>query len=1821
MARKLAKKQHEILRYEELEQRLLFSADFMPGLDTDAVYEQVLVENVTGEAQTNITNASDLAVQVEETRRELVFVNENVADYQQLIDDLQQGDDNRIIEVVVLADDQNGIEQVSEILAERDDLDAIHIITHGSDGSFALGSDWLASDDLLANSDAISVWGDALSKEADILLYGCNIAVDENGQNLTGILADLTGADVAASEDITGHEDLGGDWELEYSAGPIETTVALSTQVQASFHGVLDVITFQEGTNSYTGTQDTFVDEGEPDTYKGSRDEVCIDLFDGVSDATTQGLIRFDNIFGSGDDQIPLGSTINSAELTVYVTNESLSSAQVTLHLMLQNWSEASTWNSVTNGVQTDDTEAKITADSTLASPESLGSQTFTGLADTLQAWSDGADNYGWVIVSDNDDGWDFASSEGGTITQRPLLTVDYTLAVNDAPVNTVPATQNTAIDTPLVFSAGNGNAISVADTDDTNAEITLTATNGTLTLSGLTGLSFSDGDGSADTSMSFTGALADINTAFDGLQFDPTTAFEGFASVQLSTTDFAGGGAGEVKTDIDAFTIEVGDVNTAPVNTVPAAQTIDQDGMLLFSSTTGTAISVSDADAEGASVEVTLTASNGTLNLSGNKGLTFTTGDGTADASMTFTGTIADINTALEGMTFVATPDFTGPASLQIVTDDMGNTGSGGALSDTDTVDITVQMFYRSLWVTTAADVSSPSGAPGLDSWTSGEVLQFGNPNLAFEPGTTDGTFSSVFNLDTFAGATNVVIDAIHYVGRDILVGAVTPMQLYAGDVILSTLGDHTYTSTNSLAVKGEDAFVFRPDTPGDYSSGTFILLLDKSGGLSGKMSGITLIEQNTNVGDVTLNAGDFLYIGDNNKTVERWQPDAMGAATSGTETLFIDGADIDIGQNITAVDVIETDTMIGDVTLTAGQILLSLMADDSAVGDAPTIGTLEEDIFIIDLTTTGATTAGTATRFFEGLDVGLNTSNEDVWAFSLTPNEPPVINDHSLPNLDENSPNTTVVGTVTGSDPDSDSLSYAIIGGNTGSAFTINATTGQITVANSTVLDYETTPNFNLTVAAIDDSGAYDAATVTVNLNDINDAPVLDAIGNQSVDELATLTFTATATDSDLPADTLTFSLDAASIALGMSIDANTGDFSWTPTEAQGGTTPSVTITVTDDGTGNLIDSETFTITVADINVAPVLGAIGDQSVDELATLTFTATATDSDLPADTLTFSLDAASIALGMSIDANTGDFSWTPTEAQGGLTPSVTVTVTDNGTGNLIDSETFTITVNDINVAPVLGAIGNQTVDELATLTFTATATDSDLPADTLSFSLEAASIALGMSIDANTGDFSWIPTEAQGGLTPSVTVTVTDDGTGNLIDSETFTITVNDINVAPVLGAIGDQSVDELATLTFTATATDSDLPADTLTFSLDAASIALGMSIDANTGDFSWTPTEAQGGLTPSVTVTVTDSGTGNLIDSETFIITVTDINVAPVLDAIGNQTVDELATLTFTATATDSDLPTDTLTFSLDAASIALGMSIDANTGDFSWTPTETQGGTTPSVTVTVTDSGTGNLIDSETFIITVTDINVAPVLDAIGNQTVDELATLTFTATATDSDLPADTLTFSLDAASIALGMTIDANTGDFSWTPTEAQGGTTPSVTITVTDNGTGNLIDSETFTITVADINVAPVLGAIGNQTVDELATLTFTATATDSDLPADTLTFSLDGDSIALGMSIDANSGDFSWTPTEAQGGTMPSVTVTVTDNGTGNLSDSETFTITVNDINVAPVLGAIGDQSVDELATLSFTATASDSDLPVHPRFDYQWHLKQERH
>jgi len=164
---------------------------------------------------------------------------------------------------------------------------------------------------------------------------------------------------------------------------------------------------------------------------------------------------------------------------------------------------------------------------------------------------------------------------------------------------------------------------------------------------------------------------------------------------------------------------------NLPPVNSVPATQTMNEDATLVFSSGNSNLISISDPDAGANSVRVTLTATNGVMSLSGIAGLTFTVGDGTTDSTMTFSGTITNLNAALSGMSFLPTLNVngTGAGSIQIITNDLGNTGSGGAQSDTDTVSINITAVND-------APVNSVPGTQSISEDTS-RVFSSGNSNL----------------------------------------------------------------------------------------------------------------------------------------------------------------------------------------------------------------------------------------------------------------------------------------------------------------------------------------------------------------------------------------------------------------------------------------------------------------------------------------------------------------------------------------------------------------------------------------------------------------------------------------------------------------------------------------------------------------------------------------------------------------------------------------------------------------------------------------------------------------------------------------------------------------------------------------------------------------------------------------------------------------------------------------------------------------------------------------------------------------------------------
>jgi len=219
----------------------LLSADLVGGLiDHGADHEKVPTSSVTAPDSLTEAVSTGTTDAAEFQRRELVIVDASTPNYQQLIDDLvSSADDGRQFEVAILEAGTDGVAQISLLLGRYSDLDAIHLISHGSEGSINLGNGELDLDGVLQNAVAIQGWGNALTTDGDLLIYGCNLAGDADGMELIDMLSRLTGADVAASVDLTGGADQGGDWDLEYHRGLIEVDIAFSAEAQANFSGVL----------------------------------------------------------------------------------------------------------------------------------------------------------------------------------------------------------------------------------------------------------------------------------------------------------------------------------------------------------------------------------------------------------------------------------------------------------------------------------------------------------------------------------------------------------------------------------------------------------------------------------------------------------------------------------------------------------------------------------------------------------------------------------------------------------------------------------------------------------------------------------------------------------------------------------------------------------------------------------------------------------------------------------------------------------------------------------------------------------------------------------------------------------------------------------------------------------------------------------------------------------------------------------------------------------------------------------------------------------------------------------------------------------------------------------------------------------------------------------------------------------------------------------------------------------------------------------------------------------------------------------------------
>jgi CSLREA domain-containing protein len=270
------------------------------------------------------------------------------------------------------------------------------------------------------------------------------------------------------------------------------------------------------------------------------------------------------------------------------------------------------------------------------------------------------------VVLKDNG-----GTASGGQDTSAPQTFTINVTPVNDQP--TLNSISNLIIDEDAATQTVNLSGIGAGGGETQMLGITVTSSNQLLIPNPIV-ITY--------TSPNATGSIS----------FKPAPDQNGLATITVTAKDSGGTANGGVDMVVTTFVVQVNPVNDAPINVVPGPQTVAENSPLVFALSNSNAILITDVDAGGSQMKVTLTATNGLLTLANTANLAFSVGDGTADPTMTFAGSLTDVNTAIQsGLTFAPPNGFSGAASLQIITSDQGNTGSGGPLTDTDTVSITV--------------------------------------------------------------------------------------------------------------------------------------------------------------------------------------------------------------------------------------------------------------------------------------------------------------------------------------------------------------------------------------------------------------------------------------------------------------------------------------------------------------------------------------------------------------------------------------------------------------------------------------------------------------------------------------------------------------------------------------------------------------------------------------------------------------------------------------------------------------------------------------------------------------------------------------------------------------------------------------------------------------------------------------------------------------------------------------------------------------------------------------------------------------------------
>ena len=1556
-------------------------------------------------------------------RTEIVFIESNVADYQSLIKAIDPAKEVHVLDAAT-----DGLTQMAQILAGRSAIDAIHVVSHGAEGAVQLGSVDLSEQTLQSRAVDLATIGAALNPDGDILLYGCNVAKGQAGVDFIGKLAQATGADVAASDDLTGNAARNGDWTLEYRAGHIEAQPAFVQEGLSAFSGLLALPSGVQAYNFYDMT-----DAGNTLTnayFVASATTTAANPASMELNASVSGYVNDASIAGS---VVTVRVASNSPAFASFeLTNINVSDFEILLSA--QNFHVVGHKADGSGTVSTNSVSGTATDD------------TYTAASFTNWSVFSGVQLDYFEIV------WNLANAASQAPYNMDLVSFSVTNMTAPAVIPAPTVTNVTSAVVDEIYLPGD--TIQITVKFDQSVTVTgipqLTLETGTTDRA----INYVSGSGTDTLTFSYTVQAGDVSNDLD---YTGTTALalnggsiQNASGTNAALTLPAPGSAGSLGAN-------KGIVIDTNEGTLPAgAQSYNLTAFTDFGTTLKSDYFVVNASFDGSSSPMNNDGGSGYVTASkGASGTSAVRIKVAADALDVGSFELTNIN--LSDYASYATNIM---SNVQIIGHKANGSGTVSTVAVSGTIaDDTFTSASFSNWavfsgvqldyfeITWSIDNSNTSNSPGNVDFLSFSVTNLTAPGASAEPTITNIT-SSVINdiyvpgniieitvdfsqtvtvtgtpqLTLETGATDRVIDYVSGSGSRTLTFRYT---VQAGDVS----NDLDYTGTTALALNGGSI---------QNAGGTNAALTLPAPGSAGSLGANKGIVIDTNEG--TLPAGaqsynltaftdfgttlksDYFIVNAtfdgssaamNNNGGSGYVDASKGASGTSTVRIKVAADALDVGSfeltNINLSDYVDNAT-----NIMSNVQIIGHKADGS--GTVSTViaanGTIADDTFTSASFSNWAVFSGVQLDYFE-ITWSIDNSNSanaankvDFVSFSVTNLTAPASG---------NTPVTTLpAGPSITEDSSANAISGISIADGDGDAQTVTLTAvhGTFSLAERSGL---TCPGYNDNSTLLTFSG---------NLVDVNAA-------------LAQLTFTP---------------------------DAN---FSGTATlQVQ-----------TSDGHGNS-DNDTLNIAVSAINDAPTIaGASAGQAVADNATiLPFSGlTIADVDSPAQTQTVSVTLNDTAKGsfttLNGFANTGGgvytFSGTAAQAQTaihglvftptanhvapGNTETTTFTVSvDDGSG-AVTNNTTTVVSTSINDAPVNTKPGTQTTLEDSALIFSSGNGNALSVADpdtgtTLTTVVSVGAGALAVStgggasiagngsnavtivgsaaqVNAALASVTYTPTaNASGAGYATLSLSSTDNGPGTLNDTDTVTINVTAVNDSPSFTKGANQTVNEDAgTQTVNGWATSlgkgpADEGSQTLSFTVtndNNALFSVQPTIDAS-GKLSYTPAADANG-TATATVYVRDNGgTANGgVDqsaSQTFTITVNAVNDAPSFTKGANQTIDEDAgAQTVNAWATSigkgsADESGQTVNFIVsndNNALFSVQPTVDAS-GNFTYTPAANASGTT-TVTIHAHDNGGTANSGSDTSADQSFTLTVNPVAD-----TPSITATATLPATQTTSGL---------------------------------------------------------------------------------------------------------------------------------------------------------------------------------------------------------------------